>query len=781
MSSLSKVRIKNKRDTSANWEANNPVLLNGELIIVDTNAGDTRFKIGDGTKTYTQLPFQDEALYNVLNSAINNTYTKTETDALFAEKAPVPDWNQNDDKQPDYVKNRPFYTGDPVETVLVEESTVTFTENNGLYMASFQNTFEVTEDIVGETWKISWDGTVYECPCVDANGILAIGNLSIVGEGSDTGEPFVMGIVNGEVINIFTADTSASHTFSISRTVVPVVKIDKKYLVQPDWNQNDKTAADFVKNRPFYSETGNVTVENAVDVELERFPVFAIGDTVTVNVDGVKHSLVAYEDTGTVIIGDTTSSLNSGEGQLGWQIYVDVKEVWFYATEAHTVSYLGIDYHHKIDPKYLPLPVPFKPVGKSYLTFSSPNSFTLAVNDATKHWDGTLEFLTYDINSDKIWTTWDGTTTLSSVDNDGEYVLYLRGTGNTVITGSNSNYKWVLTGTDIKCIGNIENLLDYATVESGEHPTMAGYCYANMFNGCTSLIQASPLPATTLVSNCYNSMFCGCTALTQAPSLSATTLANSCYYSMFQGCTGLTQAPVLPATTLASYCYVNMFYNCTNLIQAPVLPATTLASYCYSSMFRNCTNLTQAPELPATTLAESCYVAMFYNCTNLIQAPVLPATTLANSCYYGMFSGCTSLKLSSTQTGEYTQEYRIPSFGEGVTATNALKNMFTSTGGTFTGTPEINTTYYLSSDNMIVRETEVATLNGYVESMIAAKAPVPDWNQSNETAADYIKNKPLIATNDDAIDFLAEMGMIIPVTNSNGEILTSPSNEIYSL
>ena len=28
------------------------------------------------------------------------------------------DWNQNDETQPDYVKNRPFYTGDPVETVL---------------------------------------------------------------------------------------------------------------------------------------------------------------------------------------------------------------------------------------------------------------------------------------------------------------------------------------------------------------------------------------------------------------------------------------------------------------------------------------------------------------------------------------------------------------------------------------------------------------------------------------------------------------------------------------
>ena len=57
----------------------------------------------------------------------------------------------------------------------------------------------------------------------------------------------------------------------------------------------------------------------------------------------------------------------------------------------------------------------------------------------------------------------------------------------------------------------------------------------------------------------------------------------------------------------------------------------------------------------------------------------------------------------------------------------------------------------------------------------------PDWSQNDEAAADYIKNKPLIATNDDAMDLLAEIGIITPITNSNGEILTSSSNEIYSL
>ena len=263
---------------------------------------------------------------------------------------------------------------------------------------------------------------------------------------------------------------------------------------------------------------------------------------------------------------------------------------------------------------------PFEPDGESYLTFSSPNSFTLKVNDTTKHWNGTLEYF----SSDKTWFTWDGTTTLSSATKGSDNVLYLRGTGNTKITGNSSNYKWVLTGSDIACIGDIENLLDYATVKSGAHPTMTTHCYSYMFKDCT--------------------------ALTQAPALPSTTLADSCYNGMFSGCTALTKAPTLPATTLASGCYQSMFYNCSSLTQVPALPATTLADYCYRYMFQSCTRL----------------------------------------------------KFSTTYTGEYTIAYRIPSSGTGTTASNALKNMFTSTGGTYKETPSINTTYYLSNTNTIV-------------------------------------------------------------------------------
>ena len=45
-----------------------------------------------------------------------------------------------------------------------------------------------------------------------------------------------------------------------------------------------------------------------------------------------------------------------------------------------------------------------------YLTFKSPNSFTLAVNDTTKHWNGTLEYST----DASTWTAWDGSSDITA-------------------------------------------------------------------------------------------------------------------------------------------------------------------------------------------------------------------------------------------------------------------------------------------------------------------------------------------------------------------------------
>lgn len=80
-------RAKNKRDTSANWTANDPVLLDGEIIIVDTAEGEVRIKIGDGIKKYSQLPFEDEKLRSLLNNKLDKTATAADSAKLNGQAA----------------------------------------------------------------------------------------------------------------------------------------------------------------------------------------------------------------------------------------------------------------------------------------------------------------------------------------------------------------------------------------------------------------------------------------------------------------------------------------------------------------------------------------------------------------------------------------------------------------------------------------------------------------------------------------------------------------------
>lgn len=239
-----------------------------------------------------------------------------------------------------------------------------------------------------------------------------------------------------------------------------------------------------------------------------------------------------------------------------------------------TVSCIGEFYIGNIIPK-----------STSYITFTGSRPFSIKVYDETKRWVGTLEYST----DTDTWNKWDGTSINSASDGE-KAVLYIRGYGNSVITGASNNARWIIDSSenDIECNGDIRSLLDY---ENPEESSMGENCFRRMFYGCTSLIKAPDLPATTLVPSCYSQMFAYCTYLETTPALPATTLAASCYSSMFQGCTSLTTAPALRAQTLTDHCYQMMFYGCTALNTVPYLHAETLTEGCYSYMFYECTSL----------------------------------------------------------------------------------------------------------------------------------------------------------------------------------------------
>ena len=49
-------RLLQRRDTLTNWINNNPVLLDGELGLIDINGNYTQIVIGDGKRSFNDLP-----------------------------------------------------------------------------------------------------------------------------------------------------------------------------------------------------------------------------------------------------------------------------------------------------------------------------------------------------------------------------------------------------------------------------------------------------------------------------------------------------------------------------------------------------------------------------------------------------------------------------------------------------------------------------------------------------------------------------------------------------
>lgn len=165
-----------------------------------------------------------------------------------------PDWNQNDSTAADYIKNRPFYTGDPVETVILPETTITIANGENLLSSSFSYSFEV-----GQTYVITFDGVDTEYTAYEAHGLVFIGdNFSSVDGGSGY---FV--IANNGLIVLNTMDSSleGSHTIAIKIYTQEIVKVDEKYLPESaftyaEWSKISNKIVDYKQQSLSLSVSG---------------------------------------------------------------------------------------------------------------------------------------------------------------------------------------------------------------------------------------------------------------------------------------------------------------------------------------------------------------------------------------------------------------------------------------------------------------------------------------------------------------------------------------------
>lgn len=215
------------------------------------------------------------------------------------------------------------------------------------------------------------------------------------------------------------------------------------------------------------------------------------------------------------------------------------------------------------------------PTGYSemYLTTVAKSSGTIKYSASTS--SNTIRYSTNN------GTTWSSPTTSVTVNvNNGDEVLW-KGELTPVKTSSVSGSCIFSGGTasfDVQ--GNAMSLLYGDNFKNQTSLNGKTYALYNLFRGA-NVINAENLilPATTMTDYCYARMFQSCTSLLSPPEFPATTLSKGCYRSIFDSCSSLTKSPtVLPATTVFSECYFNMFLRCSQMTTAPIISATTFDS-----------------------------------------------------------------------------------------------------------------------------------------------------------------------------------------------------------
>lgn len=416
-------RVKNKRDTAANWEAVATTFqpLDGELIIVDTAAGKTRFKVGryDTAKGrllyYNEIPFTDEYLYNDLNESQGKIYDKlkgiddksiiemtlesvfdntkfinyriglwqfpktgfyklniskrgtTATQLmLYAQKTKEDGTTPEDPFSQDNLLRISPLTGDKqVESVFVQVD-YTDTDTLTVYKVQFLNVMTFPGTININTYNKTtqkWDFTsVTESSAKWANNATKVSNAITLTKG-DTTTKFDGSTAQAVEIPTKTSELTNDSDFTtqtdldnLTNTVVSysaqenitdeqksqartnIGAISSNELVQSDWNQNDETAKDYVKNRPgAYFKTANNTVftQNTSEITWNEKPNenapdmgYVILDSIPEFVDGLEYK-VHWGDTLYAVAAkyslkgnDTAFEFGSSNGFTNYPFYI---------------------------------------------------------------------------------------------------------------------------------------------------------------------------------------------------------------------------------------------------------------------------------------------------------------------------------------------------------------------------------------------------------------------------------------------------------------------------
>ena len=166
--------------------------------------------------------------------------------------------------------------------------------------------------------------------------------MSIIGIGSDSGEPFTMGGFNGRGAVIYTADTGSSHTISISGRTTQVVKIDEKYLPDTVATKSDVEDAQNTANNAQNTANNAQTTASAKLQLMQQNTV-----TTTKTIGTIRYSGGSVPVKGlNIAVGSTIkfTADNNVSGKTVWDS--PVKQIDMKNSAGVTVCLLGFELSH---------------------------------------------------------------------------------------------------------------------------------------------------------------------------------------------------------------------------------------------------------------------------------------------------------------------------------------------------------------------------------------------------------------------------------------------------
>lgn len=225
-----------------------------------------------------------------------------------------PDWNQNDSTAKDYVKNRPggyYMTREPAIT------TQTITIAGGT-ASGIDGTIQS-----GKDYAVMWGRTTYYCTAYTTSSYPP---KKIIGSLGENGFQ-ISQTLTGTTVTVTTNQADGDYAFGFAEVAQIPVAFPEEFLpdsvkAQADWNQNDATQPDYVKNRP-----GGYTEEVLTSV----YTTGDFGITVTSDL-----SPVAIDFPFSIVGKDYLVRMVTGQGE-----YTDYRVTSYSGANGPTIGTLG--------------------------------------------------------------------------------------------------------------------------------------------------------------------------------------------------------------------------------------------------------------------------------------------------------------------------------------------------------------------------------------------------------------------------------------------------------